>query len=329
VRLGPSIAPAILILFMIATSGGVAYVQGRRPPGLARPVRELEAPTGPVSAIAFASSGGLVALGCHTCDATVFSLESSEVVRKLGTVPDGCHTVTFAWTRQSDELVIGETDERELHPVRAWSLATATERTFNPQDLGPYVAIDPNAGRIATVSPGQITLWSARTGAFERRIDALLPGAACGVGFASRGRLVVVGSARGAIDVYDAETGEGVRTISCRRAPRFSTTLESDLVAFATADRVALYSLATGNVVAEKPEGNGAIPALSPEGERLALGSLLTGRIEILSVPELTLLDATPDAPSRVSSLAFSPDGDLLGAGFADGKARIYQLSRR
>jgi WD40 repeat protein len=150
-------------------------------------------------------------------------------------------------------------------------------------------------------APGTASVWDARTG----RMVRTFPSDNCGVwrlAWSPDGRRLAVASgvhfiSRGTAKVWDVATGELVHHLRGHAEPVWGVSFSPDGRRLATA---------SGNRTARAPQANGEVK----------IWDMDTG-LELLGLPE--------DRASAFD-VAFSPCGRWLGAGYADGKLRVWEL---
>lgn len=159
--------------------------------------------------------------------------------------------------------------------------------------------------------------WSRDAGDYVRALDV-----------SPEGRHCVVGTGAGAVLVLDAATGEvswdrhahtgGVLELACSPAGAMVASCAED-------DRARIFSLETGELLAELPGGGGWVERLSwaPDGQKLATAS--GKHVNVWSAAG-ELLSRTEPLPSTVTAIAWGRRGSELAASCYGG-VHIHALS--
>jgi RNA polymerase sigma factor (sigma-70 family) len=143
--------------------------------------------------------------------------------------------------------------------------------------------------------------------------------------FSPDGKSIAAGSAGRGLSLWDAATGKQVRPFN--RAHQFSTIAFSPdgktLVAAGAV--VALYDVATGEVL--RNLGDGKLPSLAaafaPDGKAVATADF-NGDIVLWDPATGKQLRSLKGHDCRASSLAFAPDGKLLASAGREGPIRLW-----
>ena len=144
------------------------------------------------------------------------------------------------------------------------------------------------------------------------------------------GRKVMVASNADKVMVWDATTGRLLRTIAVGAivgntvaiASGVVMTSDEKYVAASTPDRVSVFSVDSGERIAQLSMGADAIIAFDPtDGERLVAAATEGPLALVRWRTGQTIARATAPRPS---SLQFSPDGTTIATGHIDGKVRLW-----
>jgi WD40 repeat protein len=221
--------------------------------------------------------------------------------------------------------------------VKLWDVATGEEvRTLRGHSAGvSAVAFSPDGGRLVTAGDHEMRVWDAATGTeLMRRED---PFGVEQVSFLPDGDTVVTTCADGIVRVLDLRTGRVLRTLGGHASPLTCHTVSRDGRTIATGGYedgpVELWDAATGRQLATLPTHSRLIlsVAISPDGRWLAAGAFRSypagPQGSTLEVWDLATRREVPHLwrntrgiliSSTVFSVAFSPDGTSLLAGYAD-----------
>jgi WD40 repeat protein len=205
------------------------------------------------------------------------------------TVPDG-HARSVAFSSDGKTLVAGLSGVRGIgSTLRSWNLAKGTSTTPWPDQVEEVtkVAFSPDGRTLAVAGTLQVSLWNV-----AKPTGVALPLPTLDLAFSPDGRTLATGGRDGAARLWALATG----TVTDTLTPEGMTVVNA--VAF-SADG---YTLATG----------GDDRSDSP----VRLWDLLD-----------PIGDATLELPRGhgFKPLAFSPVGDLLATGGADGVVRVWE----
>jgi RNA polymerase sigma factor (sigma-70 family) len=218
------------------------------------------------------------------------------------------------------------------------------------------LAFSPDGRLLASASRDlSIGLWQVGTGREVRQLGRLegRPWAMHGLHFLGDGKTVAaLNVAERAVQVWDVATGKEVR---CLRAPGEEI---RDVAFFPDGNTIVtkirdkqgrdekgfrLWDLAAGNEIPQhRPfPDDVACMAVSPDGKVLALGrggvnptEALYGSVSLWDPAEGREVCRLParqvgpyQAPDWVQTLAFSPDGRAVAAGYSDGAVRLWEVA--
>jgi WD40 repeat protein len=144
-------------------------------------------------------------------------------------------------------------------------------------------------------------------------------------------RLAAVGRDKDTLQVWDAATGEELRTMKSPKGAAYSIAFSPDGTRLTTAGGgyglVQVWDAVGGKVLLTiETDFNVADVAFSPDGTRLAAGGM-TG-LKLWDAATGQELASLPTRARMVNSVAFSPDGKLLAAGGSwDRQAEVWDLA--
>ncbi|HEX4034404.1 MAG TPA: TIR domain-containing protein [Solirubrobacteraceae bacterium] len=241
-------------------------------------------------AATFSPNGSRIAEGGCSGQVTILDAVTG---RALQRVTVARYAPAVAYSPSGSLLAVGTGSGVVLLDART----LARRATLPGYGMTDDVAFSPNGAWIAAASDGGLVEWSVRTHA-QRWVASGNTGFRT-VTFTANGRYVLAGSqSTSGIPVYDARNGRLVRTLE------------------------ASGQASAGDVVAGDSGGEEvAVGALSADG---------VGRVSIWSTTRWKELFTLASVPGdQITALAFSPDGDRLAIGAADGTAGIWSVPAR
>jgi WD40 repeat protein/serine/threonine protein kinase len=234
------------------------------------------------------------------------------------------------------------------HKVRVFEVATGKVRVFEGHTSSVMVAAFVPAvprGLVSAGHDGEVRLWDVEQG--TSRVLGRHEGVVYRMAVAPDGRRVITGGGDRTVRLWDVVTGEsqvfrgfgdGVYWVAFSR--------DGERIAGAGLDstvRVWKLTARESGIVADHGSGR-KVGAISADGRRVASaggdgavrvttlrdrtgsGSSAGGARSGANAPEAETV-TLPGEATAVNSLAFSPDGERLAVGYADGTARIVRLS--
>jgi WD40 repeat protein len=250
-------------------------------------------------------NGRQIAEGACNGTLQLLDFRTGRVEHRL-TTPSG--VVSLAYSPNGRLLAVGT--ERQIMLVDPHTGAVVRERRVLTRIVvassgAPGVAglaFSPDGRELATVDIDNVELWGVPS--LRSRELAIDPGIGSSMVFSHGGReLIVAGGYDHAVQVYDAETGGLLHSVT---------------------DPGGLQSSA-GYVLL----------ALSPDGSQLAVGyeagvNGVLGMVSIYSTATWTReFDVTTIPYVEISALGFSPEGTSLAVGAEDGTAEVFSLTTR
>jgi WD40 repeat protein/class 3 adenylate cyclase/energy-coupling factor transporter ATP-binding protein EcfA2 len=203
------------------------------------------------------------------------------------------------------------------------------------QKLG--LAFNPDGSMLALVAGSSVELLDAGTGAAHMTLRGHSEGVT-GAVFSPDGRLVATSSIDDTVRIWDATTGDAIRTIEVQAADdaaqvnsvAFDAT-GTRLVTATSADQeggvaaAAIWDVATGRrLLQTEPLGYVAAAALSPDSTRLVTVDYDT-LVKAFDAATGALLWTGFGHSSLVHDVSFDPDGSRFATSGADGTVRIWQ----
>jgi len=151
---------------------------------------------------------------------------------------------------------------------------------------------------VAVDASGTLTAWGTTVGHLAVRdigaqsqvFETIVPRGVNQLLFSIDGQLLLVGSNFGSLYVWETQTGEMVREIRLRDDGRVSL-------------------------------------ALSPDGTHVACGTDQGGRLSLVKLGSWEPVEVTCSQLTRITSLAYAPQEDLLAVGADDGKIELLEMS--
>ena len=175
--------------------------------------------TAEVNSVAFSPDGERLASAGGDGTIKVWNSRTGEVVQTLDANTDFVYSVAF---HPDGKHLAAAGADRE---VRVWDLTTGKTVFTCPGYGGAYygtaygVAFSPDGRRLAAGSDGAVKIWDWRHRASSSTPSPDTTRRAISVAFSPDGRRLASGSWNGDVMIWDAETGERLRTLSGHRHP--------------------------------------------------------------------------------------------------------------
>ena len=285
-----------------------------------------------VTSVAFSPDGERIAAAGGDGTVKVWNIKVGAAIQALRASTDFIYSVTFH--PAGKHLAAAGADRK----VRVWDLTTGQEVFAGPGYVGAHagaaygVAFSPDGRSLATGFEGVVNIWDWR----NRRLLHTLPAdekmaASVAVAFSRDGRRLASGSWSGSVMIWDAETGECLRTLSEHRQPVSALAFSPDgrrLVSAGFDRLLIVWYATTGQLLNAFRAHDGIVlgVAFSPDGRRLAS----SGQDKMVRIWEAAEAETGREVLELRGHLdlclcvAFSPDGRRLASCGRDATIRLW-----
>jgi WD40 repeat protein len=223
--------------------------------------------------------------------------------------------------------------------VAIWDVATGQQlHTLSGyQDTVGTVAFAPGGRELASGCRKMIKVWEVGSWKEVHTFSTSDGGNISGMALSSDGQKLALGTYYGAVELLNLASGNELHRLQgFNRADKVSVAFspEGNVLAAGSKNTIKLWDVATGKELKTLTRGEpGRISgaAFSPDGRELATGNFY-GAVDVwdmASWSRLRLLTSLNGPSDSVFSIAFSPSGDALAAGYARGDAvRLWKRVR-
>jgi len=293
-----------------------------------------------------ADSGGTVVIPVDTLPA--ISTGNANRLHSLAAVPGHSSEIGGMAFGPTGTLVTAGADGR----LQVWNVAggTVAQTLTGHTDRVTDVAANPNGTSFASASwDGTVRLWAAASGAAVQTLS--FGGQVEHVAFSPDGSRLAAGGLnpggagglQGLIRVWDAADGRSLMSLELFGPVSGIAFTSSATLAVATQDQdctlaggaVELYTVGSSDPIRVLTGHSGSLDALavSPDGSQVAAGgqeSLCSGSavIWLWNAGDGSLLRTfVLGSETRITDLAFSPNGSLLASSSMDGTVRLWDVN--
>lgn len=286
--------------------------------------------TRPVSTVAFAPDGGVVASGSTDGTVRIWDAQKGKTIKRIerpGGVtgvafsPDGTTLAVAGYDSNHTEVVFIET--------RDWSVDPKRPKLDGLHDQTTALVFAPDDKLVGTVGT-QVKIWNLRTGSYEwvfevgpNPVFAVSPDGAM---------VATANSDENAVKLWDTSNGKLKRVLGghTKEPLALAFALDEGTLASGDDDTIILWDAQTGAPKQTIKRGGGGTLlslAFAPDGGLLASGG---GAIILWDARtgEAKQTLQTPYYTAVIESLAFSRDGKRLAGGASDGALHLFDLNR-
>jgi hypothetical protein len=316
----------VAVLGMVATlglaMGPEVQAQGNQPGG-----QLLSAHTGEIAALAFSTTGRLLASGGDDQVIRLWDPHTGQELRQLQGHTDSVRSLAFSADGQL--LVSGSTD----NTVRVWEVESGRAIKTLPGRFGAIrgVAFSPDAQSVASVGDdSSLRLWDWRAGKETKALRTRF-GIVFTVGFSPDGLSVVSGGMDGVAHLWDLATFRERRAFTGPQGAVYTAAFTPDgtrLVTGGADGVVRLWDVAGGQEWRALSGHTGAVHAVtvSTDGRSVASAGA-DGTVRLWEIATGSERLAVSGQSGPVFAVALSPDGSWLASGGRDRIVRLVALT--
>lgn len=254
------------------------------------------------------------------------------------------HGITF--NKDGTQIVSGSYDQT----IKIWQVSTGRllRTIHSPVPIYSIVFSPDEKFLVVGGTEGTVQIWNSQSGDLantligHRNLQGYL-GVVHSVAFSEDGQIIISGGSDGTVHLWQTPSGRLLQrlTVDTRNSIQ-SVAFRPDSALLAVGgdeDTIRLWSIDRGTVTEtlQRWRGGGWSIAFSPDGQLLASGggvALIDGsptriydtHIDIWNMSNGQLITKLKGHTKNVSSIAFSPDGDVLVSGGLDATLRVWQL---
>ena len=282
-----------------------------------------------LNCLAFSSDAKLIAAGGESHVVGIWDIDTGELKHLLRGV-EFARSVAFhpsgkllATTQNLETEVWDLASEKCLYRVSGHAKNFRNKFT---SDRARALFTRDGTNLIVSHPDGKVRFWDSQSGKLLRTIDAHAS-AIHALNLSSDGRLLATGGEDSLAKVWDYQSGQELhRFQAASRVTDVAFQPNASVLATTGDTETALWDLETGQKLhkIEQPDGSWPIYlAFRPDGKKLATSG---SRIRISDVQTGTPAGQLPRSGGSVGPVLFTPDGNTLIAGSADGTVRLWDL---
>ena len=238
---------------------------------------------------------------------------------------------SWSATYSPDSKQVAETDDSG---ARVWDAETHQLRFVLPHGTEVYLGVySADSQWFVTAAKDAVRIWNAATGTvlhklvYPRKTGAVTEYFVVTIS-PDRRFIAAMDKMGSLVDVWDAATGSPIIELPLTAAefPQVVFSADGHWLAATGGTDVHVFETQTWRLVSMIPRPDIRNLAMDPTGPQLVTGAA-TGDVSLWALPGGTRLQHLRDVGSAANAVAFSPDGQLVAAGFRDGGAIVWRAS--